>query len=136
MVCYAGRISEDLKFKSITTSASNDITQATQIVKNYVERYGFDDEFGLVDMNIMHNNSLIKDDNTLDRVQAIAKDLYDKAYKLLQKNYGLVESLALELLDKETMSGNEIMDLLKSKETGTKTNLTKEKEAKKDGESD
>lgn len=136
MVCYAGRISEDLKFKSITTGASNDITQATQIVKNYVERYGFDDEFGLVDMNIMHNNSLIKDDNTLDRVQAIAKDLYDKAYKLLQKNYGLVESLALELLDKETMSGNEIMDLLKSKETGTKTNLTKEKEAKKDGESD
>lgn len=112
MVCYAGRISEQLKFGSITTGASNDITQATQIIKNYVGKYGFDDEFGLIDMSIMHNDSLIKDDNTLNRVQQIAKDLYERANSLLKDNYTLVEKLAIELLDKETMSGKEIIELL------------------------
>ena len=112
MVCYAGRISEQLKFGSITTGASNDITQATQIIKNYIGKYGFDDEFGLIDMSIMHNDSLIKDDNTLNRVQQIAKDLYERANSLLKDNYTLVEKLAIELLDKETMSGKEIIELL------------------------
>ena len=112
MVCYAGRISEQLKFGSITTGASNDITQATQIIKNYVGKYGFDDEFGLIDMSIMHNDSLIKDDNILNRVQQIAKDLYERANSLLKDNYTLVEKLAIELLDKETMSGKEIIELL------------------------
>ena len=115
MVCYAGRISEELKFKSITTGASNDITQATQIIKNYVERYGFDSKFGLIDMSVMHKDSLIKDDNTLDRVQDLAKQLYDNAYALLQRNYDLVETLAQELLDKETLSGKEITVLLDKK---------------------
>ena len=112
MVCYAGRISEQLKFGSITTGASNDITQATQIIKNYIGKYGFDDEFGLIDMSIMHNDSLIKDDNILNRVQQIAKDLYERANSLLKDNYTLVEKLAIELLDKETMSGKEIIELL------------------------
>lgn len=112
MVCFAGRISEQLKFGSITTGASNDITQATQIIKNYVGKYGFDDEFGLIDMSIMHNDSLIKDDNILNRVQQIAKDLYERANSLLKDNYTLVEKLAIELLDKETMSGKEIIELL------------------------
>lgn len=112
MVCYAGRISEQLKFGSITTGASNDITQATQIIKNYVGKYGFDDEFGLIDMSIMHNDSLIKDDNILNRAQQIAKDLYERANSLLKDNYTLVEKLAIELLDKETMSGKEIIELL------------------------
>ena len=115
-VAYAGRVSEAIKFNKITTGASNDITQATQIIKSYVERYGFDDEFGLIDMSVMHKDSLIKDDNTLERVQKIAKTLYNSTEELLKKNYNLVEVLAESLLENETLSGTEITELLKVNE--------------------
>lgn len=115
-VAYAGRVSEAIKFNKITTGASNDITQATQIIKSYVERYGFDDEFGLIDMSVMHKDSLIKDDNTLERVQKIAKTLYNSTEELLRKSYNLVEVLAESLLENETLSGNEITELLRDNE--------------------
>lgn len=115
-VAYAGRVSEAIKFNKITTGASNDITQATQIIKSYVERYGFDDEFGLIDMSVIHQDSLIKDDNTLERVQKIAKTLYNSTEELLKKSYNLVEVLAESLLENETLSGTEITELLKANE--------------------
>ena len=111
---YAGRISESIMFDSITTGASSDITQATQILKAYVGRFGFDDEFGLIDMSVINKDAYVSDDKTLERVQTIAKTLYSEADKLLRDNYNLVSALALELLDKESMGGDEIKALFDS----------------------
>lgn len=112
LVCYAGRVSEQIEFNKITTGASNDITQATQIIKSYVARYGFDDEFGLIDMSVMHQDALLQDDNILERVQKLAKDLYKQTEELLSENYSLVRILAESLLENETLSGNDIMTIL------------------------
>jgi cell division protease FtsH len=111
---YAGRISESIMFDSITTGASSDITKATQILKAYVGRFGFDDEFGLIDMSVINKDTYVSDDKTLERVQTIAKTLYSEADKLLRDNYNLVSALALELLDKESMGGDEIKALFDS----------------------
>ena len=53
MICYAGRASEEIKFEDITTGASNDITQATALMMQYVETFGFDRQFGLLDISVL-----------------------------------------------------------------------------------
>ena len=113
-ICYAGRISEQIKFGDITTGASNDITQATQILREYVTRYGFDrEQSGIIDINVLQNTEM-PSDYVLNRVTELSKKYYDKAYDLLYEkdNYALVEVLAKELLEKETLNGNEIQTLL------------------------
>ena len=112
-VCYAGRASEEIKFKSVTTGASNDIQQATTIMKGYIEDYGFDSDFGLVNMGILRESAMIEDTEIVARISKMSKDLYSKTFEELNKNYDKVELLAQKLLELETMSGDEIESLLK-----------------------
>lgn len=111
-ICYAGRASEQIKFNSITQGASSDITQATGILEEYVSRLGFDEEFGLLDMNVLAERQIIDKSNAFELMQKKSKELYTETVDLLTKNYSLVEKLAQALLESETLSGKEIENIL------------------------
>ncbi len=111
-ICYAGRASEQIKFNSVTQGASSDITQATGILEEYVSRLGFDEEFGLLDMNVLAEKQIIDKSNAFELMQKKSKELYTETVELLIKNYDLVERLAQALLESETLSGKEIEEIL------------------------
>ena len=111
-ICYAGRASEQIKFNSVTQGASSDITQATGILEEFVSRLGFDEEFGLLDMNVLAERQIIDKSNAFELMQKKSKELYTETVNLLTKNYSLVEKLAQALLESETLSGKEIEDIL------------------------
>ena len=113
LICYAGRASEEIKFDDITTGASNDITQATQVMTQYVEKFGFDKEFGLLDISVLSKEHLMNSREITHKLSKMSNTLYNKCKDLLNENYNLVEILATKLLDVETLSGNEIMELFK-----------------------
>ncbi|SKB96607.1 cell division protease FtsH [Lachnospiraceae bacterium] len=112
MICYAGRASEDIKFKNVTTGASNDITQATRIMSGYIEHYGFNPDFGMVDMSILQQNRVVDSHDITSRISSMSNDLYKECHDLLEKNYNKVENLAKALLEHESMSGEEIMKII------------------------
>lgn len=116
LVCYAGRASEEIKFKSVTTGASNDITQATNIMMQYVENYGFDRDFGLLDVSVLSQQHLINSKELTHKLSEMSNKLYDKCKEMLHQNYDLVEKLATKLLEVETLNGQEISELFKAGE--------------------
>ena len=119
----AGRAAEALKFDSITTGASNDIEQATNIARNMITIYGMSDKFGMVALESIQNRYLDGrrvpecSDVTLtavdDEVRKIIKKAYKKAYKLLKDNEELLDKLAEYLIEKETITGKEFMRIYK-----------------------
>lgn len=118
MISYGGRASEQIKFGDVTTGASSDITQATKLISNYIERYGFDKDFGLLDMGVLKEQSVIDNSQIISRISDMSKQLYADTVKLLNDNYYLVEALAVKLLEAETLSGNSIKELLDSIKNG------------------
>lgn len=112
-ICYAGRASEQIKFSSVTQGASSDITQATGILEEYVSRLGFEEKFGLLDMNVLAERQIIDKSNAFELMQEKSKELYAETISMLKENYNLVEKLADALLESETLSGKEIEELLK-----------------------
>lgn len=109
-VCYGGRASESIKFGQVTTGASNDITQATNLIRCYVQRYGFDEEFGLLDVGVLEK--YVDTDAILSKFSNLSKRLYSETVALLKDNYYLVEVLSEKLLDLETISGDSITEIL------------------------
>ena len=111
LICYAGRASEEIKFNSVTTGASSDITQATNIMMQYIEKFGFDKNFGLLDISVLSKEHIISSKEITNKLSKMSKDLYENCKNQLLNNYELVEKLALTLLEVETLSGNEIEHL-------------------------
>ena len=111
MISYAGRASEEIKFESVTTGASSDITNATRIMIDYIQRYGFDKDFGMLDMKVLAEQSLIENTEMTKRLSSMSKELYHDTVELLKNHYELVELLAQKLLDVETLSGEDIKKL-------------------------
>lgn len=107
-ICYAGRVSEQLKFNSVTTGAYNDIEQATSILSDYIEKYGFDSEIGMI------NTAFCTIDKKLlaDRLRYHVDRLYKGCLDLLESNYNLVECIAQALLEHDSLSGDDILSLL------------------------
>lgn len=110
-IAYAGRCAERLKFDVVTTGASNDITQGTSIILNYIEKYGFNQQFGMLDMEVLHNRNLIDNSYIVELMSKMAVDFEEKTMTLLQDNFDLVEILAGKLLECETLSGEAIEEL-------------------------
>ena len=110
-IAYAGRCAERLKFGIVTTGASNDITQATNVILSYIEKYGFNQDFGMLDMEVLHNQSLIDDSYIVELMSKMAVEYEEKTTKLLKDNFHLVEILADKLLECETLSGDGILEL-------------------------
>lgn len=113
-VCYGGRASEEIKFNQITTGASSDITQATRVLDEYINRLGFDKEFGLIDMSVLNEDKVTVEDKSIETIKGYSVKLYKDTVELLKNNYNLVELIAKELLDKETISGVTIKEILDS----------------------
>lgn len=111
-VAYAGRASEEIKFNSITTGASSDITSATELISLYITRYGFDETYGLLDLSYLTDRG-ITDLSLREKLSSMSSKLYQDTVDLLRQHYNKVELIANALLERETLSGNEIYSILK-----------------------
>ncbi len=117
-----GRVAEDLVFHSITTGASNDIEQATRLARAMVTRFGMSDDFGMVALETVNNRYLGGDTSLacseatsgqIDRmVVDVVKRQYAKAEQLLGDNMAKLHELAKYLYEKETITGDEFMEIL------------------------
>ena len=112
-VCYAGRAAELAKFGEVSTGAVNDITKATEYIMAYVEKYGFDEETGAIDMRALRSKNVIDAKDISGRIKAISKELEEFATESLKNHFDMVDRLAKELLDKETLDGKAIEDILR-----------------------
>ena len=117
-----GRVAEDLVFHSITTGASNDIEQATKVARSMITRFGMNEEFGMVAFETVTNQylggdtSLACSESTAaqidEEVVAAVRKQYDKAEQLLKDNMPKLHELAKYLYEKETITGDEFMEIL------------------------
>lgn len=114
MIAYAGRASEKIKFGDETTGASNDITQATGLLKQYVERFGFDKEMGMLDLSLLAKDRLVSAADTIKVLRRLSNELYTECTKLLKDNYRYVDVLAECLLSEESLAGPRIEHILQT----------------------
>lgn len=112
MVCYAGRIAEDIAFSSVTTGASNDIEQATATLYNYVCQYGMSDSIGLLNTDKLTHIGVDCSKVTMQVLRELSDRVYKAAHTLLENNFSMVNKLADKLLEVEVMSGDEIKEFL------------------------
>ena len=122
----AGRVAEELVFDSITTGASNDIEQATRLARAMVTRYGMSKTFGMVALETVTNQYLGGDtsiacsSDTATRVDqeviALIGQAYARAKELLEQDRAAMDRLSAYLLEKETITGEEFMEILGRKE--------------------
>ena len=117
-----GRAAEQLAVGSVSTGAANDIEQATRLARAMITRYGMSDEFGMVALETVTNQYLGGDaslacsaetQTEIDRqVVALIKKQYDKAMAILTENKQKLDKLAQYLYEKETITGEEFMNIL------------------------
>lgn len=122
-VYTGGRAAEEIAFGSVTTGASNDIEQATKLARAMISRYGMSDTFDMVAMETV-NNQYLGGDVSLNcspdtqkeidqKVVELVKTQHEKAKKILQENRAMLDELASFLYEKETITGEEFMQILK-----------------------
>ena len=117
-----GRAAEELIFGSVTTGASNDIEQATKLTRAMITRYGMSRKFDMVALETVQNQYLGGDTSLACSAETAAKidqevvdtvrTAHEKAIGILQENMEALHRLAHYLLEKETITGEEFMDLL------------------------
>ena len=120
-----GRAAEELVFGEITTGASNDIEQATKLARAMITRYGMSETFDMVAMETMTNQYLGGDtslvcsadtQNEIDKkVVELVKRQHEKAASILRENREKLDELARFLYEKETITGEEFMEILDEK---------------------
>lgn len=119
-----GRAAEEIIFGSVTTGASNDIEQATKLARAMITRYGMSDDFGMVALETVNNQYLGGDaslacsaetQTLIDRqVVELIKKEYEKAKNILIENRSKLDKLAQFLYEKETITGEEFMEILEA----------------------
>ncbi|MBV4417892.1 ATP-dependent zinc metalloprotease FtsH [Clostridium tyrobutyricum] len=123
-VMLGGRSAEEVKFNSISTGAANDIERATQMARSMVTMYGMTDRFDMMGLESMQNKyldgrpvqncsaqtSAIIDEETLN----IIKKCHEDAVSILENNMNLLEEISNLLIEKETLMGDEFMDIVKN----------------------
>ena len=118
-----GRAAEEVVFHSVTTGAANDIEKATDIARAMVTQYGMSKHFGLVGLSTVESKYLEGRDvmNCSDQtaaevdkeVVAILKESYEQAKQMLSENRELMDKLAAFLIEKETITGKEFMEIFR-----------------------
>ncbi len=121
-----GRAAEEIVFGDVTTGASNDIEQATKLARGMISRYGMSDDFDMVALETVTNQYLGGDaslacsaetQREIDlKTVAVVKAQHEKARKLLLENRAKLDELAKHLYEKETITGEEFMEILNRKE--------------------
>lgn len=119
-----GRAAEEVIFGSVTTGASNDIEQATKLARAMITRYGMSDDFGMVALETVNNQYLGGDASLacsaetqalIDKqVVELIKKEYEKAKNILTENRSKLDKLAQFLYEKETITGEEFMEILEA----------------------
>ena len=117
-----GRAAEEVVFGSVTTGASNDIEQATKLARAMITRYGMSDDFGMVALETVTNQYLGGDaslacapetQSLIDKkVVALVKEQHEKARKILADSRRTLDELAKVLYERETITGEEFMEIL------------------------
>lgn len=117
-----GRSAEELIFNSCTSGASNDIEQATKLARAMVTRYGMSSSFDMIALETVSNQYLGGDTSLAcspetasridDEVNSIVKQSHEKAVRILSENIDKLHELAHFLLERETITGEEFMDIL------------------------
>ena len=120
-----GRAAEEVEFGYITTGASNDIEQATKLARAMITRYGMSDTFDMVALETVTNQylggdtSLACSSQTQDEIDRkvieLVKTQHEKAKKILTDNKAKLDELAKHLYEKETITGEEFMEILNRK---------------------
>ena len=136
---FGGRAAEEVKFKSVTTGASNDIERATSVARAMITQYGMSETFGLMGLETVENQYLDGravmncSDQTAakvdDEVMKVLKSAYDKALELLRENMDALDEIAHFLIEKETITGREFMEIferIKEERKGPKQIETEE----------
>ncbi|HHX11526.1 MAG TPA: ATP-dependent zinc metalloprotease FtsH, partial [Clostridiales bacterium] len=106
-VLLAGRVSEELIFgpEEITTGASNDIQKASSLIVDYINKFGMDPDMGLFNAEVLEEGN---DTALIDRCRAIMNELYKDTIELVKNNLDHLENITVELLEKETLNGEDI----------------------------
>ena len=122
MVYTGGRCAEELIFNSITSGASNDIEQATKLARAMITRLGMSDEFGMTALETVNNQylggdtSLACSNETATKIDeatiSLIKKAHDEAYQILEDNKMKLHELAKFLYERETITGEEFMNIL------------------------
>ena len=120
-----GRAAEETVFGSITTGASNDIEQATKLARAMITRYGMSKDFDMVAMETVTNQYLGGDTSLAcsadtqtqidQQVVALVKQQHEKALRILSENRAKLDELAAFLYEKETITGEEFMEIVNKK---------------------
>ena len=122
VTALAGRAAEELVFDTVTTGASNDIEQATRLARGMITRYGMSEEFGMVALETINNQylggdtSLACSNETATKIDAavvaVVKQAHEKAVGIIRENMNKLDEIAQFLLEKETITGEEFMEIL------------------------
>ena len=120
-----GRAAEEVVFQSVTTGASNDIEQATKLARAMITRYGMSDDFDMVALETVNNQYLGGDASLAcsaetqtkidQRVVELVKKQHEKAVNILTENRAKLDELAQCLYEKETITGEEFMNIVNAK---------------------
>ena len=120
-----GRVAEKLMLGDISTGASNDIEQATKLARAMITRYGMSDDFDMVALETVNNQYLGGDASLAcsaatqtkidQRVVELVKKQHEKAIHILTENRAKLDELAQYLYEKETITGEEFMNIVNAK---------------------
>ena len=140
-----GRAAEEVVFDTVTTGAANDIEKATSIARNMITRYGMSKRFGLVGLATVESQylegrtALNCSDETAaaidEEVVAMIKESYDQALQMLRENRELMDKLAAFLIERETITGKEFMEIFR-REKGLPEPEEEKKDAKTEAETE
>ena len=109
-ISLAGRGAEELVFGKdyITTGASNDIEKASRDLREFLMKYGMDEEMGLINIEILTQKEDFMDAKWLEKSQDYMRTFYDETKRLLKENESVLEAIAKALLEKETLNEKEL----------------------------
>ena len=110
-MAYGGRIAEELIYgkDKITTGASADIRMATNVIRAYIEEYGFDSDIGMIDVTSMIKAGYLLENNVTDKISKLSKELYDESYKQIESNMDILHKMASLVKQEETIDGTRLM---------------------------
>lgn len=118
----AGRAAEEVVFDTVTTGASNDIEKATSVARAMITQYGMSEKFGLIGLESVQNRYLngrpvsncgAETESEIDKeVMKMLKEAYEQAKTLLQAHRETLDKIAAFLIEKETITGKEFMQIL------------------------
>ena len=127
-VFLAGRAAEELVFNVQTTGASNDIERATSLARNMITQYGMSEKFGMAGLESIQNKYLdgrnvsnCSEETKTDidkEVVRVLKECHEKAFNILKENRDALDEIAEFLINKETITGDQFMEIFNRVKSG------------------